>query len=59
MFNFFMFLVLLYIKYIFYKEMASHFHMAKAEPLPYKMNIEKPIFWTDLKIDFERMLYFQ
>ena len=39
--------------------MASHFHMAKAEPLPYKMNIEKPIFWSDLKIDFERVLYFQ
>ena len=42
MFNFFMFLVLLYIKIFFYK-----------------MNIEKPIFWTDLKIDFERVLYFQ
>ena len=40
--------------------MASHFHMAKAISLCLiKMNIEKPIFWTDLKIDFERMLYFQ
>ena len=28
------------------------FHMAKLCLI--KMNIEKPIFWTDLKIDFER-----
>ena len=39
--------------------MTSHFHMAKALPLPYRNEDKKPIFWADLKIDFERVLYFQ